>query len=408
MSDTLQNKTMNNQSNMNIACHCCNNTGMTVFYELKNQPVHSVLLMPTREKAINYPRGDISLAFCKNCGFISNTAFDPAHLEYSEKYEETQGFSSTFNTFHKNLASYLIDKYGLRNKSIIEIGCGKGEFLTLLCELGENRGVGFDPAYISERNQSSAKDRITFICDLYSEKYANYQGDFVCCKMTLEHIQHTADFVSMIRRSLGERTDTVVFFQVPDVTRILNELAFWDIYYEHCSYFSPYSMSYLFKNNGFDVINVWKGFDEQYLLLEARPAKGDKEKECLIKNDDCIDALSENIEHFSRNCRYKMNEWRNKIRQFGQNKQRVVIWGASSKGVSFLTSLHIRDEIEFVVDINPYKQGTFVPGTGQKIVSPDFIKKYKPNVVIIMNPIYREEIKKDLRGMGLSTELITV
>jgi hypothetical protein len=118
---------------------------MEIFYELERVPVHSVLLLPTREEAITYPRGDIRLGFCRACGFISNTAFDPSLHEYSERYEETQGYSPTFNAFARRLAEHLIERYDLHGKDIIEIGCGKGEFITLLCDLGGNRGIGIDP-----------------------------------------------------------------------------------------------------------------------------------------------------------------------------------------------------------------------------------------------------------------------
>lgn len=400
------NKILINQYNTKYICPGCNEAGMVVFYEIKNQPAHSVLLMPTREIALNYPKGDVVLGFCRCCGFISNIAFDPGMHEYSSKYEETQGFSATFNSFHRNLATHLIDRYGLHNKTIIEIGCGKGEFLTLLCELGENSGVGFDPGYVSERNQSNAKDRITFINDLYSEKYANYQGDFVCCKMTLEHIQHTADFVSTVRRSLGERTDTVVFFQVPDVTRILRELAFWDIFYEHCSYFSPVSLVKLFQKCEFDVVDIWKGYDDQYLMIEARPGNGKAGFTQKHAND--LKVLTQDVEYFSKNCHDKLDEWKDKLQEIVRSGRRPVIWGSSSKGVSFLTTLDIKDEIEFVVDINPYKHGMYMPGTGQKIVGPAFLKEYKPDVVIVMNPVYLEEIQHDLKEMGLTAGLIPV
>ena len=126
-------------------------------------------------------------------------------MEYSTDCEESQQFSPTFNEFSRRLAKYLIEKYDLHYKEIMEIGCGKGEFLTLLCDLGENRGVGFDPAYVKARDTSKTAERITFIQDFYSEKYAGYQADFVCCKMTLEHIHPTAQFVSMVRRAIGDR-----------------------------------------------------------------------------------------------------------------------------------------------------------------------------------------------------------
>jgi hypothetical protein len=83
--------------------------------------------------------------------------------EYSNEYNPTQSYSATFNVFHRHLAQQLIDRYDLHHKHIIEIGCGQGEFLTLLCELGENQGVGFDPAYVGKGGPGKLRDRLTFI-----------------------------------------------------------------------------------------------------------------------------------------------------------------------------------------------------------------------------------------------------
>jgi hypothetical protein len=300
----------------------------------------------------------------------------------------------------------LIDKYNLHNKDIIEIGCGKGEFLTLLCEVGGNHGVGFDPAYVSERGSSDVQQRLTFVTDFYSEKYADYHGDLVCCKMTLEHIQHTADFVSTIRRSIGNRRDTVVFFQLPDVTRILRELAFWDIYYEHCSYFSLGSLARLFRQCGFDVIDLSKDYDDQYLMLEARP-HSEPATPALPQEDDLAE-LAHDVAFFAQNYRHKVETWQRQVQGMKQRGQCVVIWGAGSKGVTFLTTLKIADEIAYAVDINPYKHGTYMAGTGHKIVGPDFLREYPPDVVIVMNPIYREDIRQELARRGLTPELLTV
>src|SRR5450755_4403329 len=155
----------------NSQCPNCLDGSLRVFHDVRGVPVHSVLLMASRDIAMNYPKGDIKLGYCGNCGFVSNTAFNPAVHEYSTQYEETQGFSATFRAFHSRLAASLIEKYGLRGKTVVEIGCGKGEFLTLLCEMGENRGVGFDPAFVKERNPAPSDLRIEFVQDFYSEKY---------------------------------------------------------------------------------------------------------------------------------------------------------------------------------------------------------------------------------------------
>ena len=159
-------------------CPSCGSDQVGTFYEAPSAPVNSVLLLPSREQALVFPTGEVRLVFCEVCGFIHNAAFDRCLVEYSARCEETQGFSPHFRSWHEGLARRLIDRYSLRDKKIIEIGCGKGEFLALLCELGKNRGIGFDPAYIPERSASGSANRIHFISDFYTEKDRSLRGRF--------------------------------------------------------------------------------------------------------------------------------------------------------------------------------------------------------------------------------------
>ena len=394
-------------TNDSITCPNCGSKGMLIFYEAKGVPVHSVLLMPTREEALAYPKGRIELGFCDTCGFISNTAFDASLHEYSARYEATQGFSSTFNKFHTALAKRLIEKYDLHGKDIIEIGCDKGDFLLMLCEMGNNRGIGVDPAYVPDRIESSAKDRVQFIADHYSEKYSHLKGDFIACKMTLEHIHPTLDFISMVRRSIGEKMDATIFFQIPNVTYVLRDLAFWDVYYEHCSYFSKGSLARLFRKSGFNVLDLATEYDDQYLTIEAKPSNGTPGKLHLEEND--MDQLRSLVQHFITKYPERMSAWSGMLKSIVDKGQKAVIWGAGSKGVAFLTKLNITTDImPYAVDINPFKRGTFMAGTGQEIVTPDFLRQYQPDVVIAMNPIYKNEIQNELNKMGVNAELKTM
>ena len=393
------------------SCPACGSTDLSVFYEVSDTPVHSVLLLFDREEALNYTTGDIRLAFCPTCGFISNVAFDPSLHEYSDRYEETQGFSPTFSAFHRNLARHLIDRYDLHGKDILEIGCGKGEFLTLLCELGDNRGVGIDPAYVPGRLQSEASEQITFIRDFYSEQYAHLQADFVVCKMTLEHIPNVEEFVSMVRRAIGDQTNTTLFFQIPEIRRILRDLEFVDVYYEHCSYFSAGSLARLFRRAGFDVLDLWTDYDDQYLMIEARP--GDGRGADLLPQEDDLAELAEDVAYFAGNVQTELARWSEVAKCAGSASpeagfQRIVLWGGGSKAVAFLTTLGIRDEIQYAVDINPHKHGAFLAGTGQEVVAPAFLRDYQPDLVIIMNPVYVDEIASDLAAMGLQPEIMAV
>jgi SAM-dependent methyltransferase len=388
-------------------CPSCGTPGMRVFHEAPAVPTNSCILMETREEALSYPKGSIRLGFCDACGFIANLAYDPTLTEYSGRYEETQGFSPTFNAFHRALAERLIARYDLRDKDIVEIGCGKGEFLMLLCELGGNRGVGFDPGVRQERIQGPAAERVRFVPDFYSETYADVQGDLFACKMTLEHIAPTGDFVGSLRRAIGERTGTLVFFQIPETTRILADCAFEDIYYEHCSYFSPGSLARLFRRAGFEVLALSTEFQGQYLTIEARAAREPVEQAPLPEEQD-LDRLRELVGSFPERFAAKRAHWEERIREAAARGRRIVLWGSGSKAVSFLTTLDLGDAIAYVVDINPYRHGHFLPGSGQEILSPEALKTYRPDLVVVMNAIYRDEIAQDLQRLGLEPELVAL
>lgn len=389
-------------------CPACRSIGMSVFYEVKNVPVNSVLLVMNREEALNFQTGDIALAVCPACGFISNIAFDEALTQYTARYEATQGYSPTFNKFHEALARDLIERYDLHGKDIIEIGCDKGDFITMLCEMSDNRGIGFDPAYVPGRHPSSAADRLTFIPDFYSEKYTDYAADFICCKMTLEHIPDVGDFIATVRRSIGDKPDTVVFFQIPNGRYVLCDVAFWDIYYEHCSYFTKGSLARLFRANGFEVKDLWTVYDDQYLMIEARPAEAAPSPTSLPEEETPAETLGM-VDFFVEHYEAKRDNWRAELTRMKASGQKVVLWGGGSKGVAFLTTLdQTLADIGYAVDINPIKTGTFMAGTGQEIVAPSFLNEYRPDAVIIMNPVYREEITRDLAAMGLSPEIRTL
>jgi len=385
-------------------CPVCNSTGVTLFFEIPQVPVHCNLLWPTRDEAIRAPKGDIRLGFCGDCGHIFNLAFDPGLMEYTQNYENSLHFSPRFQGYAESLAARLIERYDLHGKDIIEIGCGKGDFLRLLCELGGNRGVGFDPSYVPEQNGNATAGRITFIRDFYSERYASYQADLICCRHVLEHIQFPRDFLTSVRRSIGNRLGTAVFFEVPNVLFTLRDLGIWDLIYEHCSYFSSSSLSHLFRACGFDVRDLTEAYEGQFLSIEALPSEGLADPIRDPRAD--LEEMVHDVATFGDKYRSKAQAWRRNLERIVSTGQRAVIWGAGSKGVTFLNALATRGQIAYAVDINPRKQGMYLAGTGQQVVPPEFLRDYQPDVVIVVNPIYQKEIQHITEGLGLTTQFV--
>ena len=126
-------------------CPCCDAIGERSFYGVSGIPVTSNLLAATRDEAVQFARGNLRLAPCLACGFISNTAFDPERQAHTAKYEATQGFSATFNAFAEQLARRWARDYLRPGKTALEIGCLLGEFTKLLHDVSGCRAIGLDP-----------------------------------------------------------------------------------------------------------------------------------------------------------------------------------------------------------------------------------------------------------------------
>ena len=391
------------QINKNPRCPNCLGSHTENFYTVKNAPSQSLITIKSYHEAMSIPKKDISLALCRDCGFIFNSSFDRSIEHYTKGYEDQQGFSPTFTAFLTNVSRRFIEKYKIIDKDIIEIGCGKGDFLSLVCELGHNRGIGIDPAFVPGRIPPNPN--LKFIPEFYSDKHGDLPNDMITCRHTLEHISLTDEFLSTVRNSIrNENKAVTLFFEVPNILRILNVQAFWDIFYEHCSYFSPGSLARLFRRNKFEILDLYLEYDQQYLFIEARPADAVSEK--VHPLEESPEVMKSTVDQFILKINKHLSTWRDKLIQLKNENKKTVIWGGGSKSVGFLTQFDDLKIIEHVVDINPHMQGNYIPGVGIQYISPEKLREIVPDVIIVMNGIYKNEIKKTLKGMSLYPELI--
>jgi hypothetical protein len=100
------------------------------------------------------------------------------------------------------------------------------------------------------------------------------------------------------------------------------------------------------------------------------------------------------------------DDWGRRLAQRHDAGRRIVLWGGGSKAVAFLTAVPQAAPIEFAVDINPYRQDSYLPVTGQRIVAPSSLRQLRPDCVVILNRIYAQEIRRDLEALGLRPELL--
>ncbi len=384
------------------ACPTCRGKDLEDFFTIHNAPTQSLVTIKEREKALAIPRQDIVLTFCNSCGFIFNSAFDTTIDYYTQGYEDQQGFSPTFVKFITGVTERFIDKYGIRGKRVVEIGCGKGDFIRLISRLGGNRGVGIDPAWVPGRGEDVPD--VEFIKEFYSARHGDIHADCITCRHTLEHIHDTGGFLRTIRASIREGEAPVLFFEVPSIVRILDIQAFWDIFYEHCTYLGPGSMARLFRLAGFEVLDMYLEYGDQYLFIEARPCDVPSTRTHPL--EESIGELKAKTTFFVEQINRQLAQWRERLEGYKAAGRKVVVWGGGSKSVGFLTQFADLGAIAHVCDINPHMQGNYIPGIGMQYVGPAFLEEFKPDVVIVMNSVYMEEIRKDLAGRGLHPEML--
>jgi len=382
---------------LDIECPCCGSQHAEPFFAIKNAPIFSVVTIKSQADALAVPRKDIELSFCNDCGFIFNDLFDPNVDYFTQGYEDQQGYSKIFMQYLTRIAKEFIEKYQLEGKTVLEIGCGKGDFVNLMVELNGGTGIGIDPAYVESRQNSPD---LTFFKERYSREHGKLPADLICCRHTLEHIHGAEKFLNDIRCSLGKKTDPIIFFEVPSMKRILEEQAFWDIYYEHCSYYSAGSLARVFRKTGYEILDLHLDYNDQYLLIEAKPTSYLSDKTFPI--EETVEESKLLVDRFKNEVTERLEKWRTRLIELKEKSSKTVVWGGGSKSVGFLTQFADLDLIEYVVDVNPHMKGNFIPGIGKMYVEPEFLKEYQPDAVIIMNGIYTAEIEKMLHEMDLS------
>ncbi|MFA7245494.1 MAG: class I SAM-dependent methyltransferase [Candidatus Magasanikbacteria bacterium] len=341
----------------------------------------------TLESALMEEKVSVNLYGCNECGFVFNADFIDKKTEYSSIYDNTQDDSIYFQSYLIKLAERLDKKYQLFDKKVVEVGCGKGHFIKIIYDLGVKNIRGYDPSYIDYNKNI---DRLV-IKKFFDDKNVDEKVDFIICRHVLEHIKNPDLFVFSIEKCLN--VGGSMYFEFPSLEWIVKNEVFFDFFYEHCNYFSKRSLSFLFNKIGLGNIVFNYGLDGQYFQLDISRGKcSDLKLLDLINFDDISNFLSN-----------KINEYKKMVEEMGT----FIVWGAGAKGVTFLNRLNISvEKCQYVIDINLNKQNKFIPITGQEIVSPKILKKIDVNTIIVMNPVYEEEIKKMASSFGYNGKFI--
>ena len=380
-------------------CPVCQSNLVTMFLKRERVPIHQNLVMKDQRSALETPRGSLSLVVCEECGFVFNQAFEPSSMRYGVDYDNTQTCSPVFNTYVDELVDRLVSENGVRDCRVIEVGCGKGSFLRKLAEVGRNIGYGFDPSYVGPA--TNLDGRLRFEKRYYGPECSETSADVVVCRHVIEHVPNPLDLLHTIRQSLANSPRAKVFFETPGVEWILRNQVIWDFFHEHCSYFSADSLTTAFEATGFKIESIQNVFGGQYLWLEATLST--EEPARVTRKPGLIPKLAKQFALSERKLKRVLGERLQGLAARGK----VALWGAGAKGVTLANLVDPeREWIACVVDLNPRKQGHYLPGTGHPIVAHQELAKYGVETAILMNPNYREENLALLQESSLNVKLI--
>jgi hypothetical protein len=374
--------------------------------EQRGVPIHNSTLLASRAEAIAYPRADLRLVACCACGLLTNSAFDAPGHDYSASYEEVQTFSPRFRAYASELARTLVARHALEGRDVFEIGSGRAHFLLEICALTGGAGYAVDPSFHEDRLEGPAADRVTVERAFFAPEQVPTGVAAILCRHTLEHVHDVAGFLRAVGRGLERAHDAVVVFEVPDTLRVLRETAFWDLYYEHCSYFTPGSLARALRAAGLIPDRLERTFDDQYLLVTAWADRtGDGR---VLPLEEPPAEVVELAASFAQRVERARDEWGSMLRAARDRGETAVTWGAGAKGVGFLSMLGLAEEVACAVDVNPAKHGMFMPGTGHEIVAPERLTDVRPDIVIVMNPAYVGEIAQALAELGVDAKVLAL
>ena len=333
-----------------------------LLYQKEHLPIFQNRMYDSEAEAKACATGDVQLVEDQRTGLVYNAAFRPELVAYDAHYQNEQALSPLFRE-HLASVSNIVDRC-MGRESIVEVGCGKGFFLEMLLRKGFDV-TGFDPTY----EGSSPR-----VMKRYFGPGVGIKANGLVLRHVLEHVQDPFGFLLQLKTA--NNGSGKIYIEVPCFDWIRRRRAWFDIFYEHVNYFR---ISDFYRMFG-DVIESGQLFADQYLYVVAqlaslRPPKMDRKDRVTFPKD-----FTRTLSEPSR-----------------AEPGRAAIWGGASKGVIFaLLKSRAGRPIGTVIDINPAKQGKFLPSTGLLVQSPSeaLARLPKGSTIYVMNSNYLDEIKE--------------
>jgi hypothetical protein len=386
---------------MTSTCDACGRGSLEPFADLGEIPVLCGVHWADRAEALASPSGRMVLAYCGNCAYVRNVAFEPELMVYDRTMDTNLHHSPAFQQFTADLVAHLTDRFALAGKRVVDIGCGQGEFLRELCQHAGCTGVGYDAMYAGPVGADPSGAELHAGHAPRGAELPRY--DVFTSRHWFEHLADPYEFLADLREQAGGRPVNG-YVEVPDACYDL-ATAGWEVIYPHVSYFDAYSLCRIFERAGWRVEATGTYFSGMFRWIEVSANRGEPAAGAPLPGVADRDRQLAAVRQFAARHLAERDRWRRTIGELAAAGGRPVLWGAGSRGVQFLAAVDPDRRLAGVVDVNPRKWGRYLPGGGHRVDAPERLIELRPELVVITNPAYRKEIGAALHELGINAEL---
>ena len=386
-------------------CRFCKTELNEVFIDLINSPASNSFLTKEQlnEPEVYYP---LKVYTCSKCFLVQVDEYKKSDDIFNNEYVYYSSYSSTALKHAKAYVEKMIDRFHFnQNSQVIEIASNDGYLLQYFKE--RNVPVlGIEPTgNTADVSRSKGIENISeFFGTELAAKLAsqNRKADLLLGNNVLAHVPDIVDFVKGMKMTLKE--GGVITMEFPHLMQLVDNNQFDTIYHEHFSYLSFYTVKQIFKAQKLEMFDVEEvpvhgGSLRIYAKHENDDAKEisenvqallDKEKN---KGMTTLDYYN-NFQKASLQIKLDFTDFLVKQKRDGK---KVAGYGAAAKGNTLLNYCGTKsDLIDFCVDANPFKQNKWLPGSHIPVVNEEYLKKEKPDFVIIFPWNIKEEVMKQL------------
>lgn len=341
---------------------------------------------------------DLEVYQCSGCGLVQ---LSNAPVPYYREVIRASAVSEEMKDFRKKQFGDFVNRHSLQRKKIIEIGCGKGEFLSIMQEFAaESYGLEYSEESVAQCVKSGLKVFPGFVenadCKL---SHSPFDAFFI-----LNFLEHLPDPNAALQGIYNNLTDDGIgLIEVPNFDMILHKKLFSEFIGDHLFYFTRETLSSTLLLNGFEIVDCKVEWYDYIISAIVHPVRNYQRKAGKVEGakDTGVAKISNgakkktDLSDFQNHQAKLKNETEKYLSLFKDKK--VAIWGASHQALAIISLLNLSGRIEYVIDSAKFKQGKFTPATHIPIVAPDKLYSDPVDMVIVMAAGYSDEVVKIIR-----------